>query len=101
MVIKRVQPLPLGKMLGAAYAALGLIFGLVLSLVSLVMGGIAQTASGPRGFAPAWWMPLFGVGAVVFLPILYGLFGFVGGVIGAAVYNVVARVIGGIVIEVE
>ena len=101
MVIKRVQPLPVGKMFGATYAVLGLLFGLVLSVVSLAFGGFAQTASRTQGFPPAWWAGMFGAGAVIVLPIFYGAVGFIGGIIGAAIYNAMAKAIGGIVIEVE
>lgn len=38
---------------------------------------------------------------VIFLPIMYGVIGFVAGAIGAAVYNLVAGFVGGIEIEVE
>ena len=37
----------------------------------------------------------------ILMPVIYGVMGFIGGVIGAAVYNLVARWIGGIELEVE
>jgi hypothetical protein len=42
-----------------------------------------------------------GIGALIFLPIMYGIFGFIAGVIGAFLYNVIAGVVGGIEIETE
>jgi hypothetical protein len=42
---------------------------------------------------------MFGMG--IFMPIIYGVMGFVFGVLGAAVYNLIARWIGGIEVEVE
>ena len=42
---------------------------------------------------------LFGAGAVVILPIVYGCIGFVGGLIMAPLYNLVAKVVGGIEVE--
>ena len=42
---------------------------------------------------------MFGMG--VLMPVIYGVMGFILGVIGAAVYNLVARWIGGIELEVE
>jgi hypothetical protein len=44
---------------------------------------------------------LFGVGAIVLLPIFYGLLGFVCALVGAALYNVVAKLTGGIELELE
>jgi hypothetical protein len=41
------------------------------------------------------------VGAVIFLPIFYGIIGFVGGLISALLYNLIARLVGGIELEVE
>jgi hypothetical protein len=42
-----------------------------------------------------------GVAMLIFLPILYGVAGFVFGAIAAAVYNLIAGIVGGIEIEVE
>lgn len=44
---------------------------------------------------------LFGVGSVIFLPIFYGVLGFVFGLLTALLYNLVARFVGGIEVEVE
>jgi uncharacterized membrane protein len=42
---------------------------------------------------------MFGMG--IFMPIIYGVMGFVFGALGAVVYNLIARWIGGIEVEVE
>ena len=42
-----------------------------------------------------------GVGFAIFAPIMYGVMGFLVGVIGAFLYNVVAKWVGGIEVEVE
>jgi len=44
---------------------------------------------------------MFGVGAIVFLPIFYGVIGAVGGAICAALYNVFAGMIGGVELNLE
>jgi hypothetical protein len=44
---------------------------------------------------------LFGVGFIIFLPIFYGILGFIGGLITAWTYNLVARFAGGLEIELE
>jgi len=92
MVIERVGPLSVGKLLGCLYALLGLIIGGFISLFALAGAAIG---GGMQGASAA----LFGVGAVILLPILYGVFGFIGGIIGAALYNLVASLVGGIEIE--
>ncbi len=42
-----------------------------------------------------------GAGFVIFVPVIYAAMGFILGVIGAWVYNLVAKWIGGIEVEVE
>jgi hypothetical protein len=42
-----------------------------------------------------------GAGAALFAPILYAVMGFIIGVIGAFIYNLVAKWVGGIEVEVE
>ena len=44
---------------------------------------------------------LFGIGAIVFFPIFYGIMGFVMGIISAVLYNFVSSKIGGLEFEVE
>jgi hypothetical protein len=93
-VVKRVGVLSLGKVLGVLYALLGLIIGAFFSLFALV-GAVA--AGGEGGAATL----LFGVGAIIMFPVLYGIGGFIGGIIVAALYNVVVSVAGGIELELE
>jgi hypothetical protein len=42
-----------------------------------------------------------GLAAVVLLPILYGVFGFIGGVISAFFFNLAAKYVGGLELEVQ
>jgi hypothetical protein len=44
---------------------------------------------------------VFGVGAVFLLPIVYGIMGFLGGVITAVIYNLAAGAVGGLEVELE
>ena len=43
----------------------------------------------------------FGLGMSLAMPVIYAIMGFITGVIGAFVYNLVAKWIGGIEVEVE
>lgn len=99
MVIRRFGVWSVAKLYGALLAAMGLLFGAIVALASLVGG-----ASGAFGDAQANAGPLammFGVGAIVFLPIFYGVMGVVMGAISAGLYNVFAGFIGGIEVETE
>lgn len=97
MVIRRVSPLSVGKVAGLLYAGIGLIIGGLFALV-----GVGASTLG-RANMPAF--PLagmaMGVGAVVVIPILYGVVGAVFAMIGAALYNLVAGIVGGIQIDVQ
>jgi hypothetical protein len=95
MVIKRIGPLSCAKISGTLYAAIGLIFGAIFSMVALAGGMAANSSNGATMGA------LFGVGAIIIFPICYGLIGFVGTLVAAALYNVLANVVGGIQMDVE
>ena len=96
MMIRRVGLLSLVKALGILYALLVLIVRPLVAMVSLL--GAAGGAANSQPF-DAFARLLFDVGSVIFLPIFYGLLGF--GLIGALLYNGIARLIRGIEIELE
>lgn len=91
MIIKRIEPLQCAKVAGTLYALLGFIIGLLFTLFAL--GGIG---AGTLPFGA-----VFGIGAVILLPLLYGCFGFIMSLIMAAFYNLVAGWVGGLEIQVE
>jgi hypothetical protein len=99
MVLKSVGVLSCGKVFGVIYGAFGLIVGAIFSLFSMV--GMAVGATSSEEPAAALFGMLFGVGAIIILPFFYGVMGFIGGVITAAIYNLVARAAGGIELELE
>ena len=91
--IKSVGVLSSAKISGIIYTCLGLMF-IPLALV----GGVAGLASGQKNGV------LGGIGFLaiaVLAPIFYGVLGFVGGAIGAFIYNLAAKWVGGIEIELE
>ena len=94
MVINRVGPVSFAKLAGTLYAILGLIIGALFSLVAM-MGGMMMGQSG-GGYGM-----IFGVGAIILFPILYGVCGFLISLIGAALYNLAAGIAGGVEIDVK
>lgn len=98
MVLKRVGVLSAGKVSGVLYGLLGLIFGVIFALFSLLGAGIAVTQTGDSA---VMFGALFGVGAVIFMPLFYGAMGFIMGVIMAALYNLVAGWVGGVELYLE
>lgn len=98
MIVRRVRPLSLGKMLAAIYGAIGMIAGLIISVISVLGFAIGSFAAPDQ--AENLVGLLFGAGAVVFFPLVYGTLGFAGGLIVALIYNWVAGIVGGVEIEV-
>ncbi len=99
MVIKSVGVFSVAKMLGAIYAAIGLLAGLVISLISM-FGGLAAMQS-EAGISGGVAGAILGVGSIIILPLLYGGMGFIGGALAAVIYNIFAGVAGGIRLDVD
>jgi zinc-ribbon domain len=95
MVVRRIGLMSAAKIQGALMALCGLIFGLIFAAIGSVASMASQQSSSPFALMGA----AFGVGAVIILPICYGIIGFISGLIWAAVYNLIAGLVGGIEIE--
>ena len=93
MVIKRIDPMQAAKLAGTLYALLGLVIGALFALLGGVFGSLGVGSLIPGA--------AFGLGAIIILPILYGICGFIFTLIGAALYNFVAKLVGGLQLEVE
>lgn len=93
--IKKFEPLSVMRISAIAYAAMGLLEGALFSVVF----SIAPLQG--RDKLPPVFGVMFGTLAIVFFPILFALMGAIFGGLGAVVYNVAARFVGGIEIEVE
>jgi hypothetical protein len=98
MVIRRIRPMSAAKVQGILMAGIGLVFGALFSIIGMVAGGLAAAQDEGAG---AFAGMLFGAGAIIILPIFYGVCGFIGGAIGAALYNLAAGWVGGLEIEAQ
>jgi len=94
VVIKKIDPFTVGKVFGVMYGILGLLFGAIFSCISLIGGAAASDVMGDAAVGI-----LFGVGAIITMPILYAVMGFIVGIISSVIYNLVAGWIGGIEME--
>ncbi len=99
MTLQRIGAFSCAKLMGALYALLGLIIGIFFSLFGLLGAAAGLSGGGEDAAAGALFGALFGVGAIILMPVIYGLMGFVGGLIMAWLYNLVARLTGGIELE--
>jgi hypothetical protein len=92
-IVKSIGVLSMAKIMGAVYGALGLIFMPIFLLVGFagMMTGSREGALGAVG----------GVVVAVLFPVIYAAMGFVGGAIGALLYNLFARWVGGIELQLQ
>jgi hypothetical protein len=99
--VKRIGPGSAFKLGLITYAILGLVLGIFMAAIYGIMGSLAGTLS-QSAVPGARFLGLgMGLGAIVFLPICYGLFGGVFAAIGAVIYNVVAGWVGGLEVDIS
>jgi len=90
-IVKSVGVLSAAKIMGLIYGCIGLIFVPFFLLFGL-LGTLAGQEKSPLA-------GIFSVGFAVFMPVIYAVFGFIGGAIGALLYNLFARWVGGFELE--
>lgn len=100
MIVKRIRPFSLARVMAAIYAAIGLVIGAIFAAMS-VFGAAVGTLAQMHGGGEPWMGAFIGILALVGAPIFYGLLGFLGGLFTAAVYNLAAGGLGGVELEVE
>ncbi len=92
-MLKRIGPGSAFKVGFVTYGLLGFIAGLLCSVVAL-----AAPAAHPAYLPFGHYAGLF---AFILCPLLYGLVGGIAAVIGALLYNIASRWVGGVHIELE
>jgi hypothetical protein len=97
MRITRIGPFSVAKVAFILYGGIGLIIGCIVALASL----LGATLGATEGEHSALLGAIFGVGAVILFPLFYGVFGASGALISAALYNVVAGIVGGVELTME
>ena len=90
-IVKSVGVLSVAKIMGLIYGCMGLIFAPIFLLIG-VLGSFAGQSNG-------MFAGLFSVVGAIFLPLFYGVLGFIAGAIGALLYNLFARWVGGFELE--
>jgi hypothetical protein len=88
-VLKRIGPVSAFKIGLVSYAFLGLIAGVFCSLIALT--------GAPHAHMP--FARSIGMMAVLLCPIVYGTIGGIAAVISALVYNLAARWVGGVEVD--
>ncbi len=97
-IVKKVGPISLAKLQGVG----GVILGLIMGILFTVVGGVAsQFAEKATGSSASLGIAGFGAASIIIFPIMYGIIGFVSGLVSGWIYNVVAGWVGGIQIELQ
>lgn len=86
--ISRIEPGQFALIMGATYVLFGILAAVVLFMFTSLIPASAGLGSMSRGIG------------VIFVPIIYGVLGYVCGFIGAVIYNLVAGTVGGIKVTV-
>ncbi len=93
MIIKRIGVVSCGRMSGTLYAAMGVIVGALVMLTTLTV----LVFDLGQDIEPAF--RLAGMLAVVWMPVCYGAIGSLVGLVTAALYNLAARLVGGLEVD--
>jgi hypothetical protein len=100
--IKKLGVLSVAKMYAAMACVISLLIAIPYGLFIIIFSLIgAAGARGEAGLAVGGMGIIGGILVMIGIPILYTVFAFVGGCIGALIYNLFAGFVGGIEIEVE
>jgi uncharacterized membrane protein len=81
-------------MLGAVGAGIGLALGGFFTVMSVV-AAVFQNFTSQVSFQESFFM----LGAVLFVPVMYGVLGFAFGIVGAFAYNLASSRLGGIELD--
>jgi len=96
--IKSIDPISCGKIVGILYTLAGLVIGAIVALIAILGFSIGSSVGEGGG---GMFGLLFGAGAIVFFPLLYGILGFIGGLLAAVFYNLAANFVGPLEIGTE
>src|SRR5438876_5798444 len=99
MVIRRIGVWSVARLYGGVSASMGLLMGAIFALVAALGGMAGAMRESGSGLAAGGLGAIFGIGAIIILPLFYGVLGLVAGAIGAALYNLFAGMLGGIELE--
>ena len=90
--ITKMEVLSVGKVYALSLAFFGFIAGIFVAIL-----GSAFNTYGRGGMLG----PSLGIASIILFPVIYGIIGFIAGIIGAAIYNLIVKLVGGIEIELK
>jgi hypothetical protein len=93
--VRRIGPGSAFKVGLVLYGIMGLLIGIIFAAVSMLGGALAPPAE------TGMFRMFFGAGAIVLLPICYGVIGGISGALGAVIYNLGAGWVGGLEVDIS
>jgi hypothetical protein len=87
------------KIGGIIGVMLGLVIGACVSLVMMAAGSMISASMPDQRPGGAIFGLLFGAGAIVVLPIFYGVLTFIMGAVYAVLYNLASKWVGGLEVD--
>ncbi len=103
--IQSVPIMPFALMAACVMAVIGLIVGIVYAVTFGALFNylisLPTMPALPSGLNLGWFSVIFGVGAIIIMPIMFFIIGLIQGLIVAAVYNFLAPRIGGIRVRIK
>ena len=100
MKVKRIGVGSAARMTALLYAVIGLIVGGIIAVCS-ALGAAFTKMAGSEGSPGGAFGVFFGVGAVLIMPPLYAIVGGVMAAITVSLYNALAKVAGGLEVDLE
>jgi len=94
--LKKVGVMSVAKVSAVLSAIYGLVMGVFFALSASYLTVLVPTAGASAGFFLS-----FGILSIIVMPIFFAIGGFIGGAVGAFLYNLVAKAVGGIKMEFE
>jgi len=95
--IQRIGVWSLSKLYAVIGAIVGLIAGIFIAVIGMIISSAVSSTAGTSAVVP---FAGFGIFSIILLPIIYGVLGLISGAVGAVVYNLVAKMIGGMEVEI-
>ena len=87
--LKNIDAMSFAKVMTIISAILGLVVGIIFAIISFGFSYMGMMYGG------------YGALSIVVFPILYAILGFLFGLVSALLYNIVAKWVGGVKIEVD
>ena len=104
MVVRRIGVWSAARLYGGVCAVMGLILGAIFALAAVaggIAGGVAESSGMAGRLGSGALGAMFGVGAIIALPLVYGVMGIIMGAVSAALYNVFAGLFGGLELDIQ